>query len=278
MILVGRDQWGARGPRGSSRLRATDVTAGHWNGPAITIGGQGVFGHDRCASLVRGIQSFHMNARGWFDIAYNFVVCQHGAVYVGRGINTRSAANGTNASNGASHAVMYLGGEGNEFTQAGRSGMKAAFDYIAKSTTAPAGGKGHRDIKATACPGDTIYHWIRSGMPLDGSTPPPPPPTPKPTPQPPSSSKGVNRVSVSVKMPVIGNGDGFKADPHRAVHKPHVAMAQATMVHKSGQKIDIDGLFGAATVAATKNVQKFFGLTVDGIIGKNTWEVLLAFP
>lgn len=36
-----------------------------------------------------------------------------------------------------------------------------------------------------------------------------------------------------------------------------------------------DGVFGAGTVAAVKAFQKLHGLTVDGIVGKNTWAKLL---
>ena len=39
-------------------------------------------------------------------------------------------------------------------------------------------------------------------------------------------------------------------------------------------KYGADGSFGAETLNAVKNFQKDHGLTVDGIVGKNTWVAL----
>ncbi|MGD1698464.1 peptidoglycan-binding domain-containing protein [Dapis sp. BLCC M229] len=36
----------------------------------------------------------------------------------------------------------------------------------------------------------------------------------------------------------------------------------------------VDGIFGVATEEAVKNFQKSSGLTVDGIVGPQTWERL----
>lgn len=39
----------------------------------------------QCVFQVRTIQTFHMESKGWWDIAYNFLVGGDGEVYVGRG-------------------------------------------------------------------------------------------------------------------------------------------------------------------------------------------------
>ena len=37
----------------------------------------------------------------------------------------------------------------------------------------------------------------------------------------------------------------------------------------------IDGIFGSGTENAVKTLQKVYGRTIDGIVGQDTWRVLL---
>ncbi len=45
-------------------------------------------------------------------------------------------------------------------------------------------------------------------------------------------------------------------------------------LNKKGYKLDVDGQFGSKTQSAVKDYQKKNGLSVDGIVGKNTWGSL----
>jgi len=113
-----------------------------------------------------------MDSRGWADIAYNWVVCPHGYTFEGRGWGKRSAANGTNNCNSIYHAVCYLGGEGDPFTEPAKGQFVAVRDawngrYGRQAVVVP-----HSSCVATACPGDTIRNWIKSGLP-GGSVPAP---------------------------------------------------------------------------------------------------------
>ena len=69
-------------------------------------------------------------------------------------------------------------------------------------------------------------------------------------------------ISPSV-MPVIKKGS--KGD--------WVVIAQGRLV-VAGYKIEVDGVFGPKTEEAVKKYQADHHLTVDGIIGKNTWSAL----
>lgn len=171
MKLVTRDDWGARPPRSVSRRTMREQTTAHWNGPTITISGKRTWDHSRCAQLVRGIQNFHMDGRKWNDIAYNFVECPHGYTFEGRGLNSVNGANGTNEANRSSHAICSLAGEENPFPENEKVGFRECVMFIANQTGAPEGCKGHRDHKATACPGDARYSWVHAGMPVKEPTP-----------------------------------------------------------------------------------------------------------
>jgi hypothetical protein len=122
----------------------------------------GSFSHSSCAGKVRGIQAFHKNSRGWADIAYNAVVCPHGYVFEGRGPGVTSAANGNTQTNGDWYAVCYLGGEGDGFTSEGKAGFVEAVQWLRSDGKAGPRVNGHRDHKATACPGDEIYAWLKT--------------------------------------------------------------------------------------------------------------------
>ncbi len=45
-------------------------------------------------------------------------------------------------------------------------------------------------------------------------------------------------------------------------------------LNQNGYTLDVDGIFGAKTQAAVKDYQKKNNLSVDGIVGKNTWGAL----
>lgn len=57
---------------------------------------------------------------------------------------------------------------------------------------------------------------------------------------------------------------------------PYVTLAQTELLQKGYAlpRYGADGSFGNETLAAVKQLQYDFGLTVDGIIGPRTWEVL----
>ena len=130
--------------------------------------------HDRCDEGVRAIQNYHMDSNKWADIAYNFLTCHHGTVYEGRGWDVRSAANGTNDANDHWFANCFLGldrANHDDVTKAGRDAIRSVAQACDNRYVFGNLNKGHRDFKATACPGEELYSWVTAGMPMDASDP-----------------------------------------------------------------------------------------------------------
>lgn len=118
--------------------------------------------HADCPVRIRGVQAFHQGGRGWNDIAYNFLVCRHGWIFEGRGIDAKSAATG--ADNNHTVAVCFLGAdkEGrDDVTAAGRAALVEITRWIRQRRPAVKLTRGHRDFMATSCPGDEIYAYVR---------------------------------------------------------------------------------------------------------------------
>nr|XP_054755600.1 peptidoglycan-recognition protein 2-like [Lytechinus pictus] len=81
--VVTREEWGARPAKGSSDM-ATPVPfviLHHTDTPEC-------FTSNDCSNRMRSMQNYHMDKRGWDDIAYSFVVGGDGLVYRGRGWDT----------------------------------------------------------------------------------------------------------------------------------------------------------------------------------------------
>jgi hypothetical protein len=71
--IVTREQWGAKGTKCSLRDTKTKMAIHYTVTPS-----------ENAAAQVRGIQRYHMDSRGWCDIAYHFLVGIDGTIYEGR--------------------------------------------------------------------------------------------------------------------------------------------------------------------------------------------------
>lgn len=162
MRTVNRSTWGARAPL-------------HAPTPIGTVLGMGVHYsamnadersyHTECAARVRAIQNFHMSpdpndpSKPWNDIAYNWLVCKHGYVFVGRGRGIRSAANGTDSGNDHYPAVCFLGDDTVGRDDVTSKGRRALAELIARETGLVAGDtsvRPHSFFRRTTCPGDDL--------------------------------------------------------------------------------------------------------------------------
>lgn len=169
-----RSEWGAQPPTAECRYPpATHLAIHHTTtasaGAADTLAIR--------AAGVRAIQDVHVNGRGWIDIGYNYLVCQIGAIFRGRedADDTRDVVAAHDGDNEGSVRTAGLGfshpPEDQRPSDPLLDGFVDLFAWIAvRRQIDPSGTDdyagygdplltvyGHRDVKATACPGDHFY-------------------------------------------------------------------------------------------------------------------------
>ena len=138
------------------------------------------------ASIIRGIQLYHVRSKGWNDIGYNFLVDKCGSLFEGRGGGMDKPVLGahTLGFNSASAAIAVIG----DYTDSGvPARVRSVIAQVAAykigaygdnpatrvvltsngSDRYPAGTRvalnrisGHRDTGRTACPGNALYSQL----------------------------------------------------------------------------------------------------------------------
>ncbi|MBK3561408.1 N-acetylmuramoyl-L-alanine amidase, partial [Streptomyces sp. MBT56] len=111
MDLISRSKWNAK-PSKHSLVPVSGALGVkvHWEGTPVPASLALADGHSRCDDRVRAIQASHMAnpKENYSDIAYHFVVCPHGSVFEGRGLQKRTAANGDVDLNEDHYAVLAM--------------------------------------------------------------------------------------------------------------------------------------------------------------------------
>jgi len=160
-----RADWGARLRRGYVTFpvdRPIGVAC-HWPGTTTKFRGASAAS---IASALRGWQNFHMDIRGWSDIAYGVGIDWAGRVWQLRGVEVRTAANGSTESNRDYTAALWILGIGEQPTEAQ---IQAFRDWRSSRLLAvhsqAAAVKTHNDVRTspTECPGSAVTALVRSG-------------------------------------------------------------------------------------------------------------------
>ena len=154
--IVRRSEWGAEPLKDNHdpMARVTRITLHH----TAEVAGMGT---RTDAELMKGIQDFHRNTRGWADIGYHWVIGLDGNVYEGRALNVQGAHAG-GGNNLENLGISVIG----DFTKAlpGSQQLRTTERFLAAQLAAyrvPVTELyGHRDWKPTACPGDALYAWL----------------------------------------------------------------------------------------------------------------------
>lgn len=163
MTHYSRSEWGGRPPKaGRTRLDPQRVQgiALHW--PAMTGRLTTV---DQVKAALRSWQAYHMDTRGWSDIAYQVAIDQAGNTYGLRGLRIRSGANGDQDVNERFGALLLVLAEGEEpspeLIRAVQGRVRRHRELFPRSKRVV----GHSDIRPepTACPGPAVMELIRAG-------------------------------------------------------------------------------------------------------------------
>jgi len=242
--LVTRAEWGARPRKYINYIQLPT--------PRLFIHHTG---DDRQGSSIKAHQNYHMDTKGWSDLAYSLMVDDRGVVYEGRGIGVQGGH--TAGYNRTSHAICLFGNFQNHPATA------AALQTVVKLAKLGRDKKwwvptlhGHRDVASTSCPGNYLYNQLPNLRRLTAAAPvAPKPPVPSRPPLPSGRPAG--------QAPVLRVGS----------RGPWVTYLQRLLV-RDNQRIRVDGIFGPATRQAVINVQRFFRLVPDGIVGPKTWGAL----
>lgn len=248
---VPRSSWATRQPSWRQlSLPTPEAVQHHSAGPSP---GQDLVGFMRAfeeAACNRG--------DGLIAIGYHRLIVS-GGPHDGTRVETRpwgAQGGATLNHNSISHAIVITGNFENETpTEAALDSCAEEWAYAIRNGFVAANAviQGHREMSgnSTACPGRNLLNLLpdlrnRVAQKVGSPAPPPPPPGPSAPP---------------VQHPTIRRGS----------RGPSVQSWQITLNKIAGQGLATDGVFGPRTEEATKNFQRFFNLTVDGIVGPQTW-------
>ena len=157
-FYVSRAAWGARPPKSVKPItRPIEAFILHHTVTAT---------NDE-AARVREVQNFHMDKRGWQDIAYSWLVGQSGNIYEGRGWGV--AGGHTDGWNDRAHAVCFIGNSDvDQPTSAALASILAVKAESAALYGSHVTTRLHGDVNQTGCPGGHLRYWYNQGMPAPG--------------------------------------------------------------------------------------------------------------
>ncbi|QIN30106.1 N-acetylmuramoyl-L-alanine amidase [Brevibacterium luteolum] len=162
-----RKAWGAAKPKS-----APDTTAKVQAAVVHHTGGSNDYKAEDVPAILRGIQHYHQQGRGWDDIGYNMLADKYGRLWEGRGGGLKKNPVGAHVVgyNQGSFGISVIGSYGTSAPpQATLDAVDHAIAWKLALSGVDAGGKttlkgtkvnvvsGHRDLGQTDCPGDAFY-------------------------------------------------------------------------------------------------------------------------
>jgi N-acetylmuramoyl-L-alanine amidase len=262
--MHGCDEWGARPPNGTISVldrKPTYIVVHHTAG-----GNSNDLSLEHAFAVSRGIQDFHMDGRGWIDSGQQFTNSRGGHITEGRHRSLEILDGGTRHVLGA-----HVGDHNSETIGIENEGLYSTVDvtpqlwdslvqlvaYMAQQYGVPVANiKGHRDFNATECPGEVLYGRLPELRDAVG---------------------GVLGTAVTQPetWPLLKPG----ASGAKVLAAQHLLRAR-------GANVALDGVFGASTFAAVRELASGQGVAYEpcyasrtadesGYIGSTTWPLLV---
>jgi N-acetylmuramoyl-L-alanine amidase len=180
-LILSRASWGA--DEKIRRRRKPDYADAVRFAVVHHTAGSNSYSRSQSASIVRGIERYHVLANGWDDIGYNFLVDKYGQIFEGRwgGVDRNVVGAHAQGFNTGSSGVALIGSyDSASITPAARSALirllawrldVAHVDPLSSFSWRSTGNprfpvgrmvtlrsiSGHRDTGFTSCPGSQLY-------------------------------------------------------------------------------------------------------------------------
>lgn len=246
--VIARAEWGAQYRDGFGNRALSGITKIVLHHSVTTSPPVGSSFSQDCAAI-RTLERIGQN-RFKGGISYTFAIPKSGRVFAGHSLGRIGAHTGGH--NTTAIGVVLVG---NYQGEAPTPEQEAALAWLVDVYLPEQGVRvgrithGHRDFKATSCPGNRAYARIAAINALSGSVTPisrptPAPPAPKPT------GAVLRRGSTGAHVRTL--------QAHLNRHYPLYS------------KLAVDGVFGPATERVVREFQRRAFITVDGIAGPVT--------
>lgn len=230
------------------------------------------------------IHHWHLN-NGWAGAGYHFLVRKGGSVYRLRPENKVGAH--TQGANADSIGICFEGSYMTEtMPQAQINAGKELVAYLKKKYNISKV-QAHRDVCSTSCPGKNFPFAEIAGAAATNTT--------VNTVQKPATSAPAKATTKRndwiARVQAECNKQGFSRQTVDGIAGKNTLAgcptcrrgARGNITRLIQERLNslgyncgsVDGIFGSGTENAVKALQKAHGLTPDGIVGQNTWRVLL---
>jgi hypothetical protein len=213
MDFVSRAEWGARFAAGSGARPIPTSEAWLHHSATLTLPVDAAF-EAECEQM-RRVEAIGQQRFG-AGFSYNLAGFPSGRMYVGCGV--RRIGTHTGGRNTRALGIVLIGDySANSVPDPLREALVECmrFAHAQGWTDRPAFDGGHRDLKATACPGEHAYRLIptindRAGRPPAPPAPPPPPAGPLPPVRPEHLGDSMARLIKSADRPHVFATDGVR--------------------------------------------------------------------